>query len=444
MKLDALGHAGWLVHAGALRILCDPILFERHAGGVFQVDPPRRIRAADLRPDLILVSHAHFDHFDVESLAALCGEDADSVLVTPDELVARAASELGFRQVKQVAPGTRVDLDGDVSLTLTPSAAPDVEVGVMIGDASGLVWNMIDTVFASPADVTRVARTAAQGRPLDLALAPLQPMREIALATAGYVGFERHEYAHLLSCAAATEAGAVAPSACGEVFAEPFHAMGHWVYPVSRARALRHLGRLSPAQRGVTAALGESLVVEGGEVSVAPSALLFERMGSGSSRAFRPLEPHALVDPNLDGRTEGGMWARIREWCERDLRSGIARELGGVAGLEDLSLVLEVVFHDQRRSLTFDASGGMRDGGDDEYDVLVMVAASMLDDVIAGHRAWVEPLLAGLLRSSVRGVHVRAGEASVLPVAPIFPYYGLPYRESVERAVAHRVRRTAG
>jgi UDP-MurNAc hydroxylase len=438
VKLTSLGHAGWLVEAGGLRILFDPILGETHAGGVFQVVPPRSIEPEDLRADFVVVTHAHFDHFDVDSLDRLARFDPDSVLITPDELVAESAEALGFRTVQRVAAGTRVDLEG-VTLSTTPSHAPDVEWGVVVADESGVVWNLVDTVFRQPADVRHIARAALGERALDLALAPIQPLREIELATAGRLGLDIGDYQHLLACAAATGARHLAPSACGEAFTAAFAAMNSFVYPVSRERALRDFGAFAPGVRTLNPALGEMLVVDGGDVSIAAGEIAIARSGAGDPRAFRPLELGPLEDPNLDGRDVSAMRARIGTWAKRELAPAIARELGANAALARLSLVLEVVYPDGRASHTFDTRGAVREAHDPDYDVLMLIAGSMLDDVIAGRRAWVEPLLAGLMRSSVRGVNVAPGACAFFDVAPMFGYYAIPYRASTERAVSGRV-----
>lgn len=422
-----------------MRLLFDPVLGDAHAGGVFQVFPPRSIAASALRPDFVVVSHAHFDHFDVDSLAALAAYDPDIVLVTSDDMVAEAGSALGFHTVKLVKPGTRIELDAGLSLSTTPSHAPDIEWGVLLTDESGAVWNMIDTAFRTAADVEHVAKAALRGRPLDLALAPIQPLREIAIATAGQLGFDLNDYAHLLSCGAASGARFVAPSACGEAFREPFAVMNGWVYPVSRARAVRDLAAFAPQIRCLNPALGEALVVEGSHVTVEPGDIEITAVVQPDPRVFRPLEPLALVDPNLDHRPLTPMRDCITAWAHGALAQSIARELGGKPALDHVSLVLEVVFQDGCLPFSFDTRGKTREVSDPEYDVLVMVAASMLDDVIAGRRAWVEPLLAGLLRSSTRGAHVQPGRCDWLDVTPMFVYYAIPYRASTAAAVSGRV-----
>src|SRR3954470_22969414 len=99
MDWNYFGHAMWLVEAGEVRVLFDPLIDGLHHGGVFEVEPRRVIDVAALRPDFIVVSHQHNDHFDIPSLARLAQLDPDAVILTADELVTHAARTLGFRTV---------------------------------------------------------------------------------------------------------------------------------------------------------------------------------------------------------------------------------------------------------------------------------------------------------------------------------------------------------
>lgn len=444
MQLTCLGHAFWLLEAGRLRVAMDPVLGPCHTGGLFEIIPRRTIDARSLRPDFVLVSHAHFDHFDVASLAELARLDADAVVVTSDPLVAEVCAILGFRSVKTIAPGTRLDLDGGLSLTLTPSRAPDVEWGVLAEDASGAAWNMIDTLLSGPDDVRRVRELACPGRALDVAMAPLQPMREIALATADFVGFVPSHYQHMLACAAATGARCVVPSASGDAHAPPFEAMNAWVYPVSAQRAARDLAAFAPGTRVLAPEPGEAITIEGGAVSVGPGRVEITRGPMGDPRVFRPLDPAPLVDPNVGGAPVGPMRDRVARWVREDLHAAIERaaarepaSAGSVAGLE---LVLEVVLPGDRMAFSLRAGRAPREGFEAEYDVLNVVAGSMLVDVIEGRRAWYEPLLAGLLRSAVRGCAVAPGRAEPRWIQPMFVYEAIDYRQSTERAALGRAR----
>ena len=83
ITLSWLGHATVLLNFYGVRILTDPVLFRRIGVdvGVGSVGPLRLVQCAlparDLPAiDLVLVSHAHFDHLDTPSLAALRGRPA--------------------------------------------------------------------------------------------------------------------------------------------------------------------------------------------------------------------------------------------------------------------------------------------------------------------------------------------------------------------------------
>lgn len=93
ITLAWLGHATVLINFYGVRILTDPALFSRIGvdAGLGTIGPLRLIQcalAADALPeiDLVLVSHAHFDHLDTPSLAAVRG--------TPAAVMAAATSDL--------------------------------------------------------------------------------------------------------------------------------------------------------------------------------------------------------------------------------------------------------------------------------------------------------------------------------------------------------------
>jgi L-ascorbate metabolism protein UlaG (beta-lactamase superfamily) len=96
ITLAWLGHATVLLNFYGVRILTDPVLFPRigvHLG-VGSLGPLRQVACA-LAPaslpeiDLVLVSHAHFDHLDTPSLAALRGRPAALVAANTSDLLPR-------------------------------------------------------------------------------------------------------------------------------------------------------------------------------------------------------------------------------------------------------------------------------------------------------------------------------------------------------------------
>ena len=83
ITLAWLGHATVLINFYGVRILTDPVLFRRIGIDAWITSiGPLRLTACALQPselpeiDLVLVSHAHFDHLDTPSLAAVRGRPA--------------------------------------------------------------------------------------------------------------------------------------------------------------------------------------------------------------------------------------------------------------------------------------------------------------------------------------------------------------------------------
>jgi L-ascorbate metabolism protein UlaG (beta-lactamase superfamily) len=93
-----LGHATVLINFYGLRVLTDPVLFNRIGVdlGVGSLGPQRLVQCA-LTPDelpeldLVLVSHAHFDHLDTPSLAAVRGRPVAVMAAETADLLPRAA-----------------------------------------------------------------------------------------------------------------------------------------------------------------------------------------------------------------------------------------------------------------------------------------------------------------------------------------------------------------
>jgi L-ascorbate metabolism protein UlaG (beta-lactamase superfamily) len=74
-RVSYVGHASWLIQTAGLNILLDPVWSKRVSP--FRYVGPKRVNDpgiafADLPPiDVVLVSHAHYDHLDVATLSRL-------------------------------------------------------------------------------------------------------------------------------------------------------------------------------------------------------------------------------------------------------------------------------------------------------------------------------------------------------------------------------------
>lgn len=110
-----LGHATVLARLGTTNILIDPVLSDRIGWrlGRKTVGPRRLARAParrqDLPPiDLLLVTHAHFDHLDRPTLRELASHQ--TTVITASRT--RRLIPRGFGQVLEIAAGQTIAIDG--------------------------------------------------------------------------------------------------------------------------------------------------------------------------------------------------------------------------------------------------------------------------------------------------------------------------------------------
>jgi len=128
----------WIEHAG--------FLLEIKGKNVY-IDP-FKVNAKLPKADLIFITHSHFDHFDVKSIAILSTEN--TYFIAPKEV----ASKLSGRKVLEVVPGRSYEAEG-VCFSTVPAYNANGEfhpkeagsVGYII-DANGVrVYHAGDTDF---------------------------------------------------------------------------------------------------------------------------------------------------------------------------------------------------------------------------------------------------------------------------------------------------------
>ncbi len=123
-RVTMVGHATVLLQVAGLNILTDPVWSNR--ASPLRFVGPRRVTAPgirfdDLPPiDAVLLSHSHYDHLDVRTLARLHRRDRP-LIVTPlgnDTILRRA---LGDVRVSVGDWGTHVDITAQARVTLVPA-----------------------------------------------------------------------------------------------------------------------------------------------------------------------------------------------------------------------------------------------------------------------------------------------------------------------------------
>ena len=113
LRVSFAGHASFLIQGAGLNILTDPVWSERASpvsfAGPRRVNPPG-IAFDDLPPiDVVLVSHGHYDHLDVETLARLWRRDRPRI-------VAPLGNDATIRGHDEAIPVTTADWQGTVPL----------------------------------------------------------------------------------------------------------------------------------------------------------------------------------------------------------------------------------------------------------------------------------------------------------------------------------------
>ncbi len=132
MRVTYLGHATVLIEVDGVRVLTDPLL-RRRIGPLVRLVPLPDVPVTGI--DAVLISHLHFDHCDLPSLAAL-GRDTHVIVPIGAGPFLRGH---GFRHVTELAWGGST-LVGAVEVTATEAVHDGRRL--MVGprvDAAGFV-----------------------------------------------------------------------------------------------------------------------------------------------------------------------------------------------------------------------------------------------------------------------------------------------------------------
>jgi len=124
LRIAHVGHASLLLQADGLNILLDPVWSERVSpfrfAGPKRHDPPG-IAFADLPPiDVVLITHSHYDHLDLDTIARLWRAHRPRILAPlgNDAVIRRRHPAI---EVTTRDWGEAVELGGRVAATLVPA-----------------------------------------------------------------------------------------------------------------------------------------------------------------------------------------------------------------------------------------------------------------------------------------------------------------------------------
>ena len=104
-----IGHATVLINFYGTTILTDPVLFERVGVSIFGMTfGPSRFTHPALtvdeipKPDIILLSHAHMDHMDYETLSTIVGNYPNEIDCITAYNTADVIAELECKSLKEI------------------------------------------------------------------------------------------------------------------------------------------------------------------------------------------------------------------------------------------------------------------------------------------------------------------------------------------------------
>ena len=182
-RLSFVGHASWLIQTAGLNILVDPVWSDRASPVSFA--GPRRSRTPGIafedlpRIDAVLVTHNHYDHLDIPTLARLWQTHRPKV-VTPlgndaimtGAMPGLAATTLDWHGVADLAPGIRVHAEPTQhwSARGLRDRRHALWASFVIETPAGSIYAVGDTGFGDGGTFRAIARRHPE---LDLALLPI-------------------------------------------------------------------------------------------------------------------------------------------------------------------------------------------------------------------------------------------------------------------------------
>lgn len=402
MKIHMIGHASIFVETQDHAILMDPVLWDPHQEGLFDVCPKREVLHERLPPfDFLIISHKHLDHFDIRTLAFL--PKTVSVLIPQDELIEKCLRKLGYERIFKMNDFSEIKA-GATRIFTTQSANKVPEFGVILADESGVFWNQVDT------DVRRDTADFVLSRfpKIDFLLASWQPMMELSYQLNKSMAFPYEVYGQMLDNVRLIKPKALAPGANGFKYIGGSSWLNRVVFPVTREQFCRDVSRLRPDLNGNIFQLdpGDVFSLSGEEFKVQPGASSFVRK-IGGDREELDFSPVMVGQDLADEAQQDVAPEVLREAIYEEVETHLLAFIDARPSLFTehyrwkVIYQMTVVFPDGVEKWSFDFSAAkvqMRRGRNPLANFHTFMTASSLYGLLNGTKGWDNAMIGGYYR----------------------------------------------
>ncbi len=149
MKVTWLGQAGLLLETGGLTILVDPYFTDSAASVACHRKMPVDPKVWDIKPDVLLITHEHIDHYDPETISHFVHGESNVTVLSPRSVWEQIRRAGGKNNFLCVSPGV-IWTEGDVEIHIVPAVHSDVfAVGFVVFVHGKRYYIAGDTLFSS-------------------------------------------------------------------------------------------------------------------------------------------------------------------------------------------------------------------------------------------------------------------------------------------------------
>lgn len=180
MIVKSLGHASLFIQMGVTKILMDPWLGNEILGVCRRFPDPGPLNFEIPYPDYIVISHHHWDHVHIPTLAAL---NKETPVLIPDNGQLKSLLEiLEFKEVHILRAWDEIEVGQGCTLIAIPSKVPFGEMGICFIENGNYLINLVDCIFDSEM-MTRLRLTleSRYAQRFGICLSPYQSYDEMSV-----------------------------------------------------------------------------------------------------------------------------------------------------------------------------------------------------------------------------------------------------------------------